>query len=64
MRPARGSIAARLAAWTAPIQRVTARVEKIFGTWKRCCDQRRMLWRGIARARTQVHLTATAYDLK
>ena len=57
-------ILARLAAWNAPIQRVRARVEKIFGTWKRCYGLRRMRWRGLARARAQVHFTATAYNLK
>lgn len=55
---------ARLAAWNGAIQRVRARVEKIFGTWKRCYGLRRMRWRGLARATAQVHFTATAYDLK
>lgn len=55
---------ARLDAWNAPIQRVRARIEKIFGTWKRCYGLQRMRWRGLARARAQVHFTATAYNLK
>lgn len=55
---------ARLDAWNAPIQRVRARIEKIFGTWKRSYRLRRMRWRGLARARAQVHFTATAYNLK
>jgi IS5 family transposase len=55
---------ARLAAYNAPIQRVRARIEKIFGTWKRCYGLRRMRWRGLARATAQVHFTATAYNLK
>jgi IS5 family transposase len=55
---------ARLAAWNGAIQRVRARVEKIFGTWKRCYGLRRMRWRGLARAAAQVHFTATAYNLK
>jgi IS5 family transposase len=55
---------ARLGAWNGPIQQVRARVEKIFGTWKRCYDLRRMRWRGLARATAQVHFTATAYNLK
>ncbi len=55
---------ARLAAWYGAIQRVRARVEKIFGTWKRCYGLRRMRWRGLARATAQVHFTATAYNLK
>nr|WP_302474459.1 transposase [Roseococcus sp. MDT2-1-1] len=60
----RAETLARWAAWNAPIQRVRARVEKIFGTGKRCYGLRRMRWRGLARARAQVHLTATAYNLK
>jgi len=55
---------ARLAAWNGAIQRVRARVEKIFGTWKRSYGLRRMRWRGLARATAQVHFTATAYNLK
>jgi IS5 family transposase len=55
---------ARLAAWNGAIQRVRARVEKIFGTWKRCYGLRRMRWRGLARAAAQVHFTATANNLK
>ena len=55
---------ARLKAWNAPIQRIRARIEKIFGTWKRCYGLRRMRWRGLARAAAQVHFTATAYNLK
>jgi len=54
----------RLAAYNAPIQRVRARIEKIFGTWKRCYGLQRMRWRGLARATAQVHFTATAYNLK
>ncbi len=55
---------ARLAAWNGAIQRVRARVEKIFGTWKRCYGLRGMRWRGLARARAQVHFTAIAYSFK
>jgi IS5 family transposase len=55
---------ARLAAWNGAIQRVRARVEKIFGTWKRCYGMGRMRWRGLARAAAQVHFTATANNLK
>ncbi len=55
---------ARLQAWNAPIQRVRARIEKIFGTRKRGYGLRRMLWRGLARARAQAHFTATAHNLK
>ena len=55
---------ARLDAWNAPIHRVRARIEKIFGTWKRCYGLRRMRWRGLAKAAAQVHFTSTAYNLK
>jgi len=54
----------RLAAWNQPIHRVRGRIEKIFGTWKRCYGLRRMRWRGLAKAAVQVHLTAIAYNLK
>jgi len=43
---------------------VRARIEKIFGTWKRCYGLRRMRWRGLAKAAAQVHFTAAAYNLK
>ena len=55
---------ARLDAWNQPIHRVRARIEKIFGTWKRSYGLRRMRWRGLAKAAVQVHLTAIAYNLK
>lgn len=55
---------ARLDAYNTPIHRVRARIEKIFGTWKRSYGLRRMRWRGLASAAAQVHLTATAYNLK
>lgn len=54
----------KLHAWNQPIHRVRGRIEKIFGTWKRCYGLRRMRWRGIAKAAAQVHLTAIAYNLK
>lgn len=55
---------ARLNAWNRPIHRVRARIEKIFGTWKRSYGLRRMRWRGLPKATAQVHLTALAYNLK
>jgi IS5 family transposase len=55
---------ARLDAWNAPIHCVRARIEKIFGTWKRSYGLRRMRWRGLARATAQVRFTAIAYNLK
>jgi len=54
----------KLDAWNQPIHRVRARIEKIFGTWKRCYGLRRMRWRGLAKAAVQIHLTAIAYNLK
>jgi len=42
----------------------SCRIEKIFGTWKRCYGLRRMRWRGLAKASIQVRLTAIAYNLK
>ena len=54
----------KLHQWNQPIHRVRGRIEKIFGTWKRCYGLRRMRWRGLAKAAVQVHLTAIAYNLK
>ena len=51
----------RLRDWNRPIHRVRGRIEKIFGTWKRCCGPRRMRWRGLPKASVQVPLTAIAY---
>lgn len=55
---------AKLDAWNRPIYRVRARVEKIFGTWKRSYGLRRMRWPGLLKGALQVHLTAIAYNLK
>lgn len=46
----------RIQAWNGPIQRVRARIERIFGTWKRCYGLRCMRWPGRARA--------TAHNIK
>jgi IS5 family transposase len=54
----------KLHEWNQPIHRVRGRIEKIFGTWKRCYGVRRMRWPGLAKAAVQVHLTAIAYNLK
>lgn len=54
----------KLHAWNQPIHRVRGRIEKIFGTWKRCYGLRRMRWRGLPKSAAQVHLTAIAYNLK
>lgn len=50
--------------WNQPIHRVRGRIEKIFGTGKRCYGLRRMRWHGIAKAAVQVHLAAITYNLK
>jgi len=54
----------KLHKWNQPIHRVRGRIEKIFGTRKRCYGLRRIRWRGIAKATCQIHLTAIAYNLK
>lgn len=54
---------ARLLAHNAAIHPIRARIEKIFGTWKRSYGLRRMRWRGLAKAALQVRLTAIAYNL-
>jgi IS5 family transposase len=38
------------------IRRIRARVEKIFGTWKRSSCLRHMRWPGLAKANLQVRL--------
>jgi hypothetical protein len=43
---------------------VCARIEKIFGTWKRGYRFRAMRWTELAKARLQVHLAAIAYYVK
>ncbi|HEX7074735.1 MAG TPA: transposase [Hyphomicrobiaceae bacterium] len=55
---------ARLGVWKQPIHHLRARIEKIFGTWKRSYGLHRMRWRGLAKAAVQVRLTAIAYNLK
>jgi transposase, IS5 family len=53
-----------LETWNRRVGHVRRRIEKIFGTWKRSYGQRRMRWRGLAKAALQVRLTATAYNLR
>lgn len=53
-----------VAAHNRPLQAIRARVEKIFGTWKRSYHFRHMRWLGLAKARLQVHLTTIAYNYK
>ena len=55
---------ARLEAHNAEVRRVRARIEKVFGTGKRCYGLRRMRWLGLAKAGLQVRLAAMAYNLR
>jgi IS5 family transposase len=55
---------ARLEAHNAEVRRVRARIEKVFGTIKRCYGLRRMRWLGLAKAGLQVRLGAMAYNLR
>jgi hypothetical protein len=43
---------------------IRARIEKIFGTWKRSYRFRAMRWVGLAKARCQIHLAVIAYNFK
>jgi IS5 family transposase len=43
---------------------IRARVEKIFGTWKRSYRLRHMRWIGLAKASLQIHLAVIAYNYK
>ena len=54
----------RLRAHNAEVQRVRARIEKVFGTCKRSYGLRRMRWLGLAKAGLQVRLTAMAYNIR
>jgi transposase, IS5 family len=56
--------AATLEAHNRPLKPVRARIEKIFGTWKRSYHLRAMRWLGLAKAKLQVHLAAIAYNVK
>lgn len=56
--------AASLEAHNRPLRPVRARIEKIFGTWKRSYHFRFMRWVGLAKAKLQVHLAAIAYNIK
>jgi Transposase DDE domain len=56
--------AERLEAHNRPLRPIRARIEKIFGTWKRSYRLRAMRWMGLAKAKLQVHLASIAYNLK
>ncbi len=43
---------------------IRARIEKIFGTWKRSYHLRAVRWMGLAKAKLQVHLAVVAYNVK
>ncbi len=55
---------AHLEAHNAEVRRIRPRIEKVFGTVKRCYGLRRMRWRGLAKAGLQVRLAAMAYNLR
>ncbi|WP_343896622.1 transposase [Craurococcus roseus] len=59
-----GGALARLEAHNAAVRRIRCRIDKVFGTAKRCYGLRRMRWLGIAKAGLQVRLTAIAYNLR
>jgi transposase, IS5 family len=56
--------AKKLEAHNRPLKPIRARIEKIFGTWKRSYRFRAMRWMGLAKAKLQVHLAAIAYNMK
>jgi transposase, IS5 family len=56
--------AKKLEAHNRPLKPIRARIEKIFGTWKRSYRFRAMRFVGLSKARCQVHLAAIAYNLK
>jgi hypothetical protein len=56
--------AATLEVHNRPLRPIRARIEKIFGTWKRSYRFRAMRWLGLAKAKCQVHLAAIAYSIK
>ena len=55
--------AAKLEAPNRPLRPVRARIEKIFGTWKRGSPFRLMCRVGLSQARRQVHPAAIAYHV-
>ena len=56
--------AKKLESHNRPLRKIRARIEKIFGTWKRSYHLRAMRWIGLAKARLQVHLAAIAYNVR
>lgn len=47
-----------------PLRAIRARIEKIFGTWKRSYRFRQMRWMGFAKAALNVHLVVIAYNYR
>jgi transposase, IS5 family len=56
--------AERREAHNRPLRPIRARIEKIFGTWKRSYRFRCMRWLGLSKAKLQVHLAVIAYNFK
>jgi transposase, IS5 family len=56
--------AERLETLNRPLRPIRARIEKIFGTWKRSYRFRHMRWIGLSKAKLQVHLAVIAYNFK
>ena len=56
--------AATLEVHSRPLRPIRARIEKIFGTWKRSYHFRAMRWLGLGKAKLHVHLAAIAYNVK
>jgi transposase, IS5 family len=56
--------AEKLEAHNRPLRPIRARIEKIFGTWKRSYHFRAMRWIGLVKARLQVHLAAIADNVR
>ena len=56
--------AKKFAARNRKLAPIRARIEKIFGTWKRSYRFRAMRWIGLAKARCQIHLAVIAYNFK
>ncbi|MGB6176468.1 MAG: transposase [Methylocella sp.] len=47
-----------------PARAIRARIEKIFGIWKRGSRLRHMRWLGLSKAKLQVHLAVIAANVK
>lgn len=60
----RGHPAKRFEDINRPLRPIRARIEKIFGTWKRSYRLRHMRWIGLAKATLQIHLATIAYNYK